>query len=111
MQIKDFEMFIKELVKEKDTTVTHYKILKETNKKRWAIVGSLMDWDNTGKYEHYAKIAYQPTNSLMQEYDIDWIMPYDEKGNVEDTEIQITDIKSCAIWFNGIWNEVEKKYV
>lgn len=35
------------------------------------------------------KLAYQPANSIMQcDYDVDWLMPYDEEsGEVDDTDI------------------------
>lgn len=44
-----------------------------------------------GTWRLCAKIAYQPNNSIMQcDYDIDWIMPYDEEsGEVDDNEISI----------------------
>lgn len=38
-----------------------------------------------------AKIAFCPNNSLMHEYDFDWLMPYDDRGNVDDTELIIND--------------------
>lgn len=44
-----------------------------------------------GTWHLCAKLAYQPHNSYMQcDYDVDWIMPYDEKtGEVDYTEIAI----------------------
>ena len=45
------------------------------------------------------KFAYQPRTSLMQEYDIDWLMPYDEETNeVDDTEIPISDNMDDIKW-------------
>ena len=38
----------------------------------------------------YGKLAYQPKNSVMQEYDIDWYMPEIE-GVIYDTEYEIPD--------------------
>ena len=52
----------------------------------------IRDWNEDGEYRLYMKFAYQPRISLMQEYDIDWLMPYDEETNeVDDTEVPISD--------------------
>ena len=41
-------------------------------------------------------------NSIMQDYDIDWLMPYDEKsGEVYDNEVSIysdTNLEDVVIW-------------
>ena len=60
---------------------------------------SIRDWNEDGEYRLYMKFAYQPRTSLMQEYDIDWLMPYDEESNeVDDTEIPISDNMDDIKW-------------
>ena len=39
------------------------------------------------------KIAFQSSNSCMQDYDIDWIMPSYQDGEVWDTECSLCDFK------------------
>lgn len=45
-----------------------------------------------GTYRIAAKVAYQPSNSIMQcDYEIDWTMPYDEETNeVYDTSVVLS---------------------
>lgn len=93
---------------------TWYKKLDVINGNRWAIALSWMDYDNTNEYELYAKVTYQPSNSIMQcDYDIDWIMPYDEgSGCVYDTEIWITNIdfdEDYADWLLEQWEMIRKE--
>lgn len=56
------------------------------------------------------KIAYQPANSWMKEYDIDWLMPYDdETGFVDDTECSIENegaIDLCIEFWEEEWNRI-----
>ena len=55
------------------------------------------------------KVAYQSKNCLMQEYDIDWTMPYDEEtGNVDDTEIAIGDATDIE-WLFEQWERIKKE--
>ena len=100
-----------ELVKRFEDAVNHMTTLKEgcyfwwldtdNNRNDWAIVLGWADgfeeYDNEedvlldGTWHLCAKIAYQPHNSIMQcDYDIDWIMPYDEEsGDVWDTDTTV----------------------
>ena len=81
----------------KDMTATHFDgtfhwhLDTDENGNDWAIVMSYMDYDSDGNDRLYAKLAYQPSNSIMQcDYDIDWMMPYDETtGEVWDTEVSV----------------------
>lgn len=97
----------------KDHEGTWFFDLDWDNGKRWAIAIAWMDWDNTNDWRLYAKVAYQPKNSLMQcDYDIDWIMPYDEEtGEVDDTETEITDIEKDVDWLLKEWERIRKEYV
>ena len=73
----------------------------------WALVMSWMDYDEDGHPQIYGKIAYQPKNSGMQEYDIDWLMPYDkETGEVFDTEARLDYIYDAVEWWNGLWEQI-----
>ena len=79
----------------------------------WAIVMAWWDYDGNGKYEMYGKVAYQPTNSLMQEYGIDWLMPYDEEfGDVRDTQTSLSteqDIDYLFEIWDALYKEITKK--
>jgi hypothetical protein len=73
-----------------------------------------MDYDNENDWKLYAKLAYQPTNYIMQEYDIDWIMPYDaETGEVDDTELMIgTSVNEADVdWLLEQWERFQREYV
>ena len=69
----------------------HWHLATDDNNNDWAIVMAYMDYDDDDNEHLYAKIAYQPNNSLMQcDYDIDWLMPYDKKtGDICDTELPV----------------------
>ena len=63
-----------------------------------------------GTYRLCTKLAYQPSNSLMQcDYDVDWMMPYDEDtGEVDVTEFVITpttNLEAELKWLLDIWKE------
>lgn len=91
---------------------TYYWILDtDENNNNWAIVlgwqdGYEKDENDScmdGTYRLCSKLAYQPNNSVMQcDYDIDWLMPYDEEsGEVDDNEISIypnTDLNEVIDW-------------
>ena len=77
----------------------------------WAIVLGWADGfeedpnDNCldGTWRICAKLAFQPWNSIMQcDYDIDWMMPYDEETmEVDDNEVPIysdTDFEETVDW-------------
>lgn len=60
-----------------------------------------------------AKVAYQPSNSIMQcDYDVDWIMPYDsETGEVWDTNTYIenadeSDTSQLIDWLLGQYSDM-----
>lgn len=64
--------------------------LAEDGGMRHAIVVGWVDVDGTD--ELHAKVARQPTNSVMQcDYDVDWEMPYDPAtGEVWDTDVAVS---------------------
>ena len=92
-----------------DYTGTWYTPLGVYNGKVWAACAAWMDYDNNGNYELYAKIACQPKNSMMQEYDIDWDMPFDPTFNeVNDTErcISSDSIEIETEWLLDEWDYI-----
>lgn len=108
--------FLQNVLANEDHEATWFLDLETRNGKRWALVAAWMDWDDEDDWKMYAKLAYQPTNYLMQEYDIDWIMPYDEEtGEVDDTELSF--VKGSVVseadvsWFESTWERFKKEYV
>ena len=88
-----------QIMRETHCAGTYFYKLGVHDNQQWAIVLGWRDGFEAdpnddcmdGEYRLCAKLAYQPTNSLLQcGYDIDWLMPYDEEtGEVYDTEISI----------------------
>ena len=97
--------------KEKDYTCTYLVPLGVIGKNRWAIAIAWMDYDNDDNWQVFAKVGFQPKNSIMQEYDMDWDMPYDEDtGEVWDTEVSLgteySNVSSDAAWLANQWKEI-----
>lgn len=121
---------IADLVAERDVTVTHWTYLGKTfdyagiedevAEKRWCAVLAWQDgFENDcseykyGTYRICCKIAYQNTNSMLQDYDIDWLMPVDEYGDVDDTETHLEGefgIDYLVEWIMENWYRIEKQY-
>lgn len=95
--VADLEKSFMSLKKSKDHMVTFvHKFGKDMVDNRWAIVLAWQDGYEEPEWRIVGKVACQPSNSLMQEYDFDWTMPCDERGNVDDSEVTIesvTDLK------------------
>jgi len=102
----------------KDMEATHFEgtyhwyLDSDDNGNDWAIVMAYMDHDGDGYERLYAKVAYQPSNSIMQcDYDIDWIMPYDEEtGEVWDTKVSVdsSNAKSVVEWLLDNYNDMRE---
>lgn len=85
---EEIRSFLKRVLDNYDTSCTWYYDLETHNGKRWALVAAWMDYEDEGEYKPYCKLAYQPTNSMMQcDYDVDWMMPTDKDGDVDTTEL------------------------
>lgn len=112
-QRENLKALVNDALNSQDHEGTWFFDLDKADGKRWAIAIAWMDWDNTNDWKLYAKVAYQPTNSIMQcDYDIDWIMPYNEEtGEVDDTETEITDIEKDVDWLLKEWERIRKEYV
>ncbi len=106
MEIMNFSEKIKtaalRIAETQDPVGTYYWTLGSFDGNRWAICLGVTDGfepDPNDKFmigddQHICvKLAYQPTNSLLQcDYDVDWLMPYDEEtGTVDDNEECITE--------------------
>lgn len=103
--ITSFERAMKEMGQDKTLGTYVWKLDEDDNGNQWAIV---LGWRNVGEedleneyadgtYWPFAKLAYQPSNSIMQcDYDIDWLMPYDEETKeVDDNEIAVNQDTSA----------------
>ncbi len=106
--------FLQNVLENEDHEATWFFDLATHNGKRWALVAAWMDYDNDGHWQAYGKVAYQTTNSIMQEYDIDWTMPYDEEsGEVDDSEFRfyINSLDVDSEYAFTIWKRFKKGYV
>lgn len=98
---------VKEVESDRDPQATYWVELGYDDKNTYACVMCWCDKDNAEYFGYedeadfvLAKIAFCPDNSAMNEYDIDWLMPYDEEtGEVWDTELQI----SSSDWSDAEW--------
>lgn len=93
----------------------HWHLDSDDNGNDWAIVMAYMDYDGDGNEKLYAKLAYQPSNSIMQcDYDVDWLMPYDEEtGEVWDTEQMVYSAEyaeELVNWLLKAYEEYKKEY-
>jgi len=84
----------------------HWHLGSDDNGNDWAIVMAYMDYNDNGNEELCAKLAYQPSNSIMQcDYDIDWLMPYDEEsGEVWYTELPVYSADNAEEIVNWMLN-------
>lgn len=115
-------MLTPELVKsfidtiKKDHSVTCWKDFAEDDKYIWAIV---FGWIDEGQDKGIGvKVAYLHRNSGMSEYDIDWLMPYNETDGVDDTESfyeESENIEESIIhdipYFNSVARRFQEEYV
>lgn len=98
---------VKEVESDRDPQATYWVELGYDDKNTYACVMCWCDKDNAEYFGYedeadfvLAKIAFCPDNSAMNEYDIDWMMPYDEEtGEVWNTELQI----SSSDWSDADW--------
>lgn len=81
-------------IPQKDLCRTYFWQIGEDHRNEWFLAAGWMegfDPDDTGCRERLCvKIAYVPNNSLLRDYDYDFLMPYDEKtGEIWDTEVSL----------------------
>lgn len=109
--IKEFKEAVMDMRKNHHNGTYHWYLHTDEKNNDWAIVLGWQDGfeeDETddcmyGTYRLCSKLAYQPHNSMLQcGYDIDWLMPYNEKtGEVDDNELSIypnTDLEGIIDW-------------
>lgn len=90
-----FVRTIRQAWKEEEKCWTWIVDLETINRVSYAIVIAYMDYDNIGDWRLYAKVAYKSVFSIMDDYDIDWTMPYNKKtGEIAFDEIEITNSAS-----------------
>ncbi len=113
---------IQSLYENKDFSVTYFIPLLKGKSKSWYLVFA---WQNG--YEHdekeafacndyriCGKIAFCANNSMMHDYDMDFLMPYDERGNVFDTECSISasdDIDALLRHWSDDWDQIKQPYI
>lgn len=120
---QEFKNAVEEMKKNHEPG-TYYWYLGSDDKNDWAIVLGWADGfeeDPTdpclsGTWRICAKLAYQPSNSIMQcDFDIDWLMPYDEETmEVDDNEISIypdTNLKEVVDWLLECWDTYKEVIV
>ena len=122
MLLEEVKSIISKAKESRDVCSTWYVPLCTEGKYRWSIVVAWMsgyepdetdeeEWTITEDgytYHLNGKVAYQPTNSLMQEYEMDWLMP-GVKGSrdVWDTELTIDSVEDAA-YFIKEWNSIKE---
>lgn len=122
--VKEFTISVNELKKTKDNTTYYWILDRDEDGNDWAIVLGWADgFEETenddctdGTWRLCVKLAYQPWNSVIQcDYDIDWIMPYDEEsGEVDDTEVSIypsTNLEKTIKWLLRHYENNYKKEI
>lgn len=97
--IKQFTEAVEEMRRTHGEGTYYWNLDVDDKRNQWAIVLGWQDgYDidaeddcTDGTWRLCVKLAYQPTNSIMQcDYDIDWVMPYNEEtGEVDNNEISI----------------------
>ena len=98
------EEMYNEASSEKDPTATYSVNIGSNDDSTFAIVMCYLDRDGAeymgydpDEYSDFllAKFAYQPDDSYMSEYDMDWLMPYpvNEYGDVYDTETSVYSVE------------------
>ena len=116
--------FIKavDTMKNKKEGTYYWTLPMDDEENDWAIVLGYSDGFDDKEQDEFtdgtwrlcAKFAFQPHNSIMQcDYDVDWLMPYDEATNeVDDREMSIypsTDLAGVVDWLWKQYEEYEEK--
>lgn len=119
--VKSFSKAVEEMKKNHDWMTYFWYLDTDNNNNNWAIVlgrqdgfeeaEDINDKCAIGTCRLCAKLAYQTSNSIMQEYEIDWLMPYNEETmEVEDNEISIyqdSDLEEIIDWLLKCFDSYE----
>lgn len=109
---------IKEMRTSHDNGTYYWYLGQDDNNNDWAIV---LGWQDgyeedknddctNGTWRICLKLAYQPSNSMLQcDYDIDWLMPYNPKtGDVYETEYSIYPNSNIALYVHYLLKDAVK---
>lgn len=109
---------IKEMRTSHDNGTYYWYLGQDDNNNDWAIVLGWQDGYEEDKNDDCTndtwriciKLAYQPSNSMLQcDYDIDWLMPYDKKtGEVYDTEYPIYPNSNIALYVHYLLKDAKE---
>lgn len=111
--IEKFKNAIQYMKETPDNSTFVWNLNVDKNGNQWAIVFGWQDGYEENKEDKFsdgechlaAKLAYQPYNSIMQEYNFDWTMPYDaETGDVDDNEIIVYEESDPAEIITSLLN-------
>lgn len=114
---EDIQKTVKEMTENIDLSRTMWLPLYQDGNKTWALVfgwmGDFNPEEADGVYQLddsrlCGKIAYNDT--YMKDYDIDWVMPLDNEGEVIDTETSLAEdiltkdgcLKYIQYWQNDL---------
>ena len=123
-----FENVVKRLMDGEEGTFYWELNDADDNRNDWAIVlgwapddgnDETVEFDKCRQvgYSMAVKIAFQPKNYGLQcDYDLDWPLPYDRKGDgeVEDCEWYLSDGDNFRKVIKDVvadWNKNKKKYI
>lgn len=96
--LKECEKQFNRAMSDKDPSTTYWVDIGYNDENDFAVVMCYMDEDSAESYGYdgesdfvQAKFAYCPRNSMMNEYEWDWLMPYpvNEYGDTLDTDMSI----------------------
>lgn len=120
LELLTFAVAVERMKRTHENGVYHWDFGQDDKGNTWAIVlgwrdGFDEDPDDAcsdGAWRLCVKLAYQPSNSMLQcDYDFDWLMPYDEAtGEVDDTEFALyegVDLNEVFEWLIGHFKEME----
>lgn len=97
-----FEDFLKDAVGNCPDDGTAYMMLLSDHGLRWALCATRGDEGIAMR----AKIAFQSEKAVMQcDYDVDWLMPYAQSGDVWDTDTEYDEdgVHHVAVYLYGEW--------
>ena len=108
---------IKEMRTSHDNGTYYWYLGQDDNNNDWAIVLGWQDGYEEDKNDDCTngiwriclKLAYQPSNSMLQcDYNIDWLMPYNLKtGEVYDTEYPIYPDSNIALYVHYLLKDAK----
>ena len=99
-------------IQDLDEVTTRWYEVADDGKNIWALVFARMDYDydDNGGARLHGKVAYCSKRSMMQDYDMDWVMPYDKNTyDVDATELMITSPEDIK-WLISEWNRMKNEY-